>query len=623
MRKSLIIAVCCVLAAVVTFVATKWQPGGTPTNGKSLSVQRSADYITSANCKECHAAEYESWHDSYHRTMTQRATRETVVAPIEDVRLHSRRRDYRLYRKDDQFRVQMVDPDWEMQQLLKGLPIDGIDDPPVIDRQIVMTTGSHHYQAFWISGQFGNEFRQVPFIYHIATQQWIPREDSFLQLSSHEREFALWNDNCVICHTVGGRPGFDILKNTYDSKFVELGISCEACHGPGGEHAKAHKRLNTASEGSNPKDMQPDIINPSQLDKERAAAICGQCHADFYPKNRDDWNKNGYAESFRPGELLEESRVIVRYSVARELSDGREVGQGLDAGESVFWKDGAIRVGGREYNGLIESACYQRGEMTCLSCHSLHNYHEPNDQLSRNLKGNETCLQCHEDYRDRISEHTHHMSESTGSLCYNCHMPHTSYALFKAIRSHRIDSPGSRSFVESGRPNACNLCHLDQTLSWTVDHLREWYGQPDVPLDNDSKTIAASILWLLKGDAAQRTISVWSTGWNPAKAVSRNDWQIPYVAELLADPYAAIRFMSARALESLNADLNSSYNFVGTAEEWTSERDRVIKAWQRTKTAQNPERHKRLLLDPNGIPKRNEVDRLIQLRDNRRIVIAE
>ena len=34
-----------------------------------------------------------------------------------------------------------------------------------------------------------------------------------------------------------------------------------------------------------------------------------------------------------------------------------------------FWSDGMVRVTGREYNGLLDTACIQKGKMSCLSCH--------------------------------------------------------------------------------------------------------------------------------------------------------------------------------------------------------------------------------------------------------------
>ena len=43
--------------------------------------ENSAGYVTSAACRSCHPREYESWHRSYHRTMTQVVSPATVLAP--------------------------------------------------------------------------------------------------------------------------------------------------------------------------------------------------------------------------------------------------------------------------------------------------------------------------------------------------------------------------------------------------------------------------------------------------------------------------------------------------------------------------------------------------------------
>ena len=34
-----------------------------------------------------------------------------------------------------------------------------------------------------------------------------------------------------------------------------------------------------------------------------------------------------------------------------------------------------------------------------------------------------------------------------------------------------IESPDVATTLKTGRPNACNLCHLDKTLDWTAEHL--------------------------------------------------------------------------------------------------------------------------------------------------------
>ncbi|MCC6509538.1 MAG: hypothetical protein IT423_10550, partial [Pirellulaceae bacterium] len=44
-------------------------------------------FVSSAACQECHQDQFDTWHDSFHRTMTQVAHPSTVVAPFEGVRL--------------------------------------------------------------------------------------------------------------------------------------------------------------------------------------------------------------------------------------------------------------------------------------------------------------------------------------------------------------------------------------------------------------------------------------------------------------------------------------------------------------------------------------------------------
>ncbi len=99
--------------------------------------------------------------------MTQRATPESVLAPFDEVRLESRGRTYQLKRDGDAFWVTMADPDWEIEKHLRGFDLAEIKKPPLVERRVVMTTGSHHYQGYWIPGRFGNELRQFTFVFHI------------------------------------------------------------------------------------------------------------------------------------------------------------------------------------------------------------------------------------------------------------------------------------------------------------------------------------------------------------------------------------------------------------------------------------------------------------------------
>ncbi len=284
-----------------------------------------------------------------------------------------------------------------------------------------------------------------------------------------------------------------------------------------------------------------------------------------------------------------------------------------ERGLALYWNDKTCAVGGDEYNGLIESACFQRGKLSCLSCHSMHRS-DPNDQLGDRMATNEACLQCHESLRGQLKEHTHHSANSSGSLCYNCHMPHTTYALLKAIRSHRVDIPSVAQSVRDRRPNACNLCHLDQTLQWTANALERWYGQAPVSLSGDEQLTAAGLLWLLKGNAMERVITAWHMSWEPATAVSGTDWEAPFLAELLTDSYSAVRFVAYRSLRKLPGFERLPYDFVGPEPQRTAAQKHVREFW----SSQPPSdviRPQLLLTTPRQTDQ-EQVQRLKEARDD-------
>jgi len=248
--------------------------------------------------------------------------------------------------------------------------------------------------------------------------------------------------------------------------------------------------------------------------------------------------------------------------------------------EGSFWSDGQVRVSGREFNGIFHSGCFQRGKMSCLSCHSLHKYQDPDDQLGLRMESNQACWQCHGSFVAKLEQHTHHRADSSGSFCYNCHMPHTTYGLLKAIRSHTVNSPNVKSSLSTGRPNACNLCHLDQSLGWAASKLQEWYRQPVEAMTDEQKTTPAGVAWLLKGDAGQRALIAWHMGWEPAKHTSGQAWMPRFLAELLVDPYSTVRYIAQRSLRRLPGYENLPYDFIGPLAERARARQRALEIWR-------------------------------------------
>jgi hypothetical protein len=201
-------------------------------------------------------------------------------------------------------------------------------------------------------------------------------------------------------------------------------------------------------------------------------------------------------------------------------------------------------------------------------------------------------------------------------------MPYTTYGLLKTIRSHTVGSPSVKESVDTGRPNACNLCHLDRTFEWTGQALEQWYKTPRVELSADEQGIAASLLWLLKGDAGQRAIVSQAMAWPPAQQAAGTDWMAPHLAQLLDDPYDAVRFGAARSMRTLPGFSGFTFDFVAPSQLRREAQLRTMATWDRTRS--RPGRPApQLLLGDNGNVDIPAVLRLLKQRDNRPILLRE
>ncbi len=584
-------------------------------------------FITSDSCRSCHPKYYASWRNSYHSAMTRLPTAGAVMGDFNDAEAHFDGNRFRMRRRGDEYWIEMP-----------ALRDDGAIDAaqPAWERKIELVTGSHHYQVYWFSGGHTARMDQFPLVWLIKEQRWVPRESSFL-VPPHQGislEEGRWNEGCIRCHTTGGNPNWHSHFEMYPTA-AEFGISCEACHGPAEEHVEINGNpLRRYTRRGGESDDNATTL-PTRLKAPLDSQVCGQCHSVNVEASvalREEWRQKGY--SYRPGDDLHKERDIFRPTDPAMV----EAYGGKDSEfiRNFFWSDGMIRVAGREYNGLLETPCHQHGDesrrMSCFSCHQLHGNSDDgrnlkewaNDQLKPAMRGNQACLQCHEAFAKDLSGHTRHAADSSGSLCYNCHMPHTTYGLLSSIRSHQVDSPDVATSLATGRPNACNQCHLDQTLDWTATHLSEWYGISRPELSEDEKEVAASVLWTLRGDAGQRALMAWSLGWGAAIEASANGWREPYLAHLLEDPYDAIRFMAQRSLRKSEGFEDWEYDHL--ADE-TSRRKAATKAlaiWKERKatgasTADSPA----TLLKPGGGLDAVQFGILAAQRDDTPIVLSE
>jgi predicted CXXCH cytochrome family protein len=571
------------------------------------AVTQEHGYVSSAACQSCHPGHFASWHATYHRTMTQPAFGEAVVGDFNEHRVSYDGIDYLLFRRGEGYWARLTP-----QSAGAGA---------AQEVQLVMTTGSHHYQVYWVNEGPKRSLIEFPLAWLIADQRWIPREAALVMPPHLKQQAVLWNGICIRCHSTHSQPRMDAGSQLADTTVAELGISCEACHGPAEEHIRANQNPSRRYAQHLGDQGDPTIINPARLSAERSSQVCGQCHA-IASFGRQDWWR-GHWNAFQPGADLHTTRNVIQPTQEETLADLREA---LKANPDYlighYWRDGMVRVSGREYNGLIESPCYQGGKFSCLSCHSMH-ASDPNDQLSAGMLSDQACLQCHEDFRDRVAEHSHHAADSAGSRCYNCHMPHTTYGLLKAIRSHQVSNPSVAASVSTGRPNACNQCHLNQGLGWTQEHMAAWYGTAKVELNEDDEQLSSIATLLLRGDAGQRALAAWSMGWEEAHTASGDKWQPPFLAQLLDDPYPAVRYIAVRSLRRLPGYETLEFDFVGPQHERQEAQRRALAVWEQSANQRLDQTGPAILIDAAGRLDRATFERLLKLRDDRDIDLKE
>jgi predicted CXXCH cytochrome family protein len=219
-----------------------------------------------------------------------------------------------------------------------------------------------------------------------------------------------------------------------------------------------------------------------------------------------------------------------------------------------------------EFADAARGHCYS--QMRCIDCHSPHRALGAT-WTSPPERDDAVCLKCHDQLRDQDPRglHTHHPAGSTGDRCLSCHMPRINEGLQDVVRTHMIYSPTRADMIEANHPNACNLCHTDQPIDWTLGKLKEWYGKTyedwKVAASYQQRTEPAALGWLKSENEAVRLVAA------DALARTRNPAVVPALLDALDDPFLLNRQFAARGLEQMLGvqPAAAGYRFYLTREE--------------------------------------------------------
>lgn len=547
------------MGCVMALVALQWR-------GVQASVpvekppQHEEEYAQSQACASCHAQHFESWQKTWHRTMTQDATPETVQGDFSDVTLTTLGATFHMFRDGGAYFMDVDDRAGRMRAQLPNLiswPLQ--EDGHTLRFRVDKLLGSHNMQAYLTRLSDGRVIL-LPLYWHPAEKKWLARTAAFLVPPGEgPMEYtALWNAACVFCHNTRAHAGYIVAGGRdlgFDTQVKEQGIACESCHGPGARHAELNRdpiRRYTLALGG---EHDPSIVSPERLDPVRSVESCGRCHGKWH--SSEHANMLRHWDDFIPGD-----EVSPRYhNVFPTQLPTEQMGHSTEMAPKAgfFWPDWTPQTTAMEHQGTIQSLCHQKGGMTCLSCHSMHQS-DPDNQLkerdddrSEFTRHNAMCTQCHKELSsgEAIRAHSHHAPESSGGRCVACHMPYQGYGLLKSVRSHRITRPSVEKTAKDGMPNACNSCHVEKTLAWTSERMAEWWKTPPVELDEAQKEVPATLVEMLRGHALQRALSVLAL----RRAAEAGDPWVERTAPLILDvmrdePYHTVRMLAFQALRA-------------------------------------------------------------------------
>jgi predicted CXXCH cytochrome family protein len=450
--------------------------------------------------------------------------------------------------------------------------------------EVTQTIGSRFFQRYVGKQVEGPEPRShhfytkehvLPFGYWLAQQEWVPlvhvgpetvdeeRADPF-RPPDRGRYYAEYAVGCNSCHTTFP------LGDLFGRRAPVVG-----------EHAPIQLQWSMRSYLA---EAHPDLLQSIAAMLERGQEVRNN------PMN--DWGASRYAVTLgisceachlgcrahvaSAGRVLPKFFPTSPYLFVEANEAHRDAGRTHD---NVNWACGRCHTGKRpqlaagmatwnsvEYSDAMRGSCYSK--LRCVDCHNPHRATGPRWSLLPD-QDDALCLKCHSKFeaaQPRLA-HTHHQASSEGARCMNCHMPRLNEGVQDLVRTHMIYSPTRADMIEANHPNACNLCHTDRPIDWTLRYLKQWYGagydDAKMAANYHHRAEPAAQGWLHSENPAVRLVAA------EALTRARNFEALPQLINALDDSFLVNRQFAYKGLQDmLNLRLRDlGYRFYMTSEE--------------------------------------------------------
>ena len=338
------------VAAVVTMALTV---------GAEAAEQKANDplgYVGSEVCRKCHAAEFDSWKESFHSKMV---------------------------RKRDEGILKDVVEKWATDGENPGPTTANVTGRKISILDVEYVIGSNWKQRFLVRDESTGGYQFANKQFNRMSGKW----ENYGQKND-------WDTMCATCHTTGYRVLQYDPANPKAQKVAwsEPSVGCESCHGPGARHVKSRSKK--------------DIWNFTGKSKAEQSRVCGYCHIrlenELYKSAqgnpREDFPAPKVGQSFKPSDDWAKwypEHVVIPGVQPEDKIDVEYKGdlKGMFLLDNVSKAAGVYEAGKHheEYQEMIQSKHHKSGELSCITCHSPH---AGKKREKKDAKA--SCAKCHD-----------------------------------------------------------------------------------------------------------------------------------------------------------------------------------------------------------------------------------
>jgi Flp pilus assembly protein TadD len=416
-------------------------------------------------CAPCHAAAFDLWKGSHHDLAMQTVDETSVLGDFDGAQFTHFGVTSSFFRRDGKFIARTDGPDGELHDYEIAY-VFGFD--PL--QQYLIEFPGGRLQALSVCWDSRPESEGGQRWFHLYPEDPIPHGDVLHWTGPNQN----WNFMCADCHSTRLEKNYLAGEERYETRWEEINVSCEACHGPGSIHvAWANDRAESGvangqgsdhSNGDNGlvgdlrnvgNGLTVDLRNDGvwRFDSDARIArrtpekgadaqidTCGRCHARRSVLHPEPVRGQSLADTHRTAFL----------------------------DEPLYYADGQILDEVYVWGSFLQSRMYAAG-VVCSDCHDAH-------ALQLGEDPDLICLGCHRADLYAVPDHHHHKWKSVASSCVACHMLARTYMGVDVRHDHSFRVPRPDLTVEMGTPNTCTDCHSDHSAEWSAEAAERWYG---------------------------------------------------------------------------------------------------------------------------------------------------